>query len=95
MLKRIENQIVIPYEDIPFFEVTTAHSHVGELIVGTLDLIRLTDACLGDLEGKKIVTMRGRHHYYEGYSTADSCFPVRVLKGQLHFFNYLLVAYLT
>ena len=34
----------------------------------------------GELEGKKVVAMAGRFHYYEGYTPEDVVFPIRVMK---------------
>ena len=34
----------------------------------------------GALSGKKVVAMAGRFHYYEGYTTQEVVFPIRVLK---------------
>lgn len=62
----LANKIVIPYQDIPNFPLSTVDGHGGNLV-------------LGELEGKKIVAMQGRFHYYEGYSLAEVTFPVRVL----------------
>ena len=55
------------YADIPHFPVSTVESHAGELLAGTL-------------AGKKVLVMRGRFHYYEGYSMEQVVFPVRVMK---------------
>ena len=63
----IENPIVIPYSDIPNFPVSTVHGHAGQLVIGTL-------------EGKTVVAMQGRFHFYEGYSMDKVTFPVRVMK---------------
>lgn len=63
----IENPIVIPYADIPNFLVSTAPGHAGKLILGTL-------------EGKKVVCMSGRFHYYEGYSFEQLTAPIRLFK---------------
>lgn len=63
----IENQIVIPYNDIPNFAVSTAIGHKGNLIAGMLG-------------GKFIVAMQGRFHYYEGYPMELVTLPIRVLK---------------
>lgn len=63
----IENPIAIPYEDIPHFPVSTVEGHAGQLV-------------FGELEGKKVVAMQGRFHFYEGYSMDMVTFPVRVLK---------------
>jgi purine-nucleoside phosphorylase len=64
---KIENQIEIEYKDIPNFPVSTVEGHAGMLIYG-------------DLGGKKIVAMKGRFHYYEGYGPEQVALPVRVLK---------------
>jgi len=57
----------IPYSDIPHFPVSTVEGHSGKLI-------------FGELSGKKVVAMAGRFHYYEGYSTQEVVFPIRVMK---------------
>ncbi len=56
-----------PYRDIPHFPVSTVEGHDGRLIFGRLG-------------GKDIIAMKGRFHYYEGYSMQEVTFPVRVLK---------------
>jgi len=58
----------VGYETIPHFPVSTVESHAGKLL-------------FGDLEGKKVVAMQGRFHYYEGYSMQQVTFPVRVMKA--------------
>ena len=63
----IENPLYIPYGDIPHFPVSTVEGHAGRFVIGTL-------------QGKKIIAMQGRFHYYEGYSMEDVTFPVRVMK---------------
>lgn len=63
----IENPVVIPYADIPNFLISTVNSHAGKLILGTL-------------EGKKVVCMSGRFHYYEGYSFEQLAAPVRLFR---------------
>ena len=57
----------IDYADIPNFPVSTVESHSGKLI-------------FGELSGKKVMAMKGRFHYYEGYSMKEVTFPVRVMK---------------
>jgi purine-nucleoside phosphorylase len=64
---RIENPVEIDYENIPDFPLSTVDGHEGKLIYG-------------DLGGKKVVAMKGRFHYYEGYGADMVSFPVRVLK---------------
>ena len=63
----IENQIIIPYKNIPGFPVSTAMGHKGNFIAG-------------ELGGKFVVAMQGRFHYYEGYSMELVTLPVRVMK---------------
>src|SRR4030042_278095 len=64
---KIENHIDIDYYEIPNFPVSTVEGHAGKLIYG-------------DFGRKKIVAMKGRFHYYEGYGFEQVTFPVRVLK---------------
>jgi purine-nucleoside phosphorylase len=59
---------VVPYAEIPHFPVSTVESHAGELAIGKLN-------------GRAIAVMRGRVHYYEGYTMKQVSFPVRVLRG--------------
>lgn len=63
------------YSNIPDFPVSTVEFHSGRLIFGML-------------QGKKVVAMQGRLHYYEGYDMKQITFPVRVLKvlGIKHLF---------
>ncbi len=65
--QQIEVEFEITYNDIPHFPVSTVEGHTGKLI-------------FGNLSGKKVVAMAGRFHYYEGYSTQEVVFPIRVLK---------------
>ena len=64
---KIENQIVIPYSEIPGFPVSTAVGHKGNFIAG-------------DLGGKFVMAMQGRFHYYEGYTMELVTLPIRVMK---------------
>lgn len=57
----------IDYKDIPHFPVSTVEGHSGRLIFGHLD-------------GKEIMAMQGRFHYYEGYSMKEVTFPIRVMR---------------
>jgi purine-nucleoside phosphorylase len=63
----IDVSIRIPYEEIPNFPISTVSGHHGELIYGTIG-------------GKNVLALRGRFHYYEGWSTKEATFPVRVIK---------------
>lgn len=58
---------VIPYREIPNFPVSTVEGHAGELVIG-------------QVAGKTVLAMRGRAHYYEGYSMQQVTLPVRVMR---------------
>ncbi|MFZ2330728.1 MAG: purine-nucleoside phosphorylase [Atribacterota bacterium] len=63
----INESVIIPYEKIKNFPISTVYGHSGNLV-------------MGKLEGKWIVAMQGRFHYYEGYTMQEITFPVRVMK---------------
>ncbi len=67
LAEEIEEKIVIPYAEIPNFSKSTAVGHKGNLIAGLLN-------------GKFVVAMQGRFHYYEGYPMEQVTLPVRVMK---------------
>lgn len=64
----IQDAVKIPYNQIPNFPVSTVEGHAGQLVIG-------------NLEGKIVIAMQGRFHFYEGYSMQDVTFPVRVMKA--------------
>jgi purine-nucleoside phosphorylase len=76
LVKSIDVSHKIEYIDIPHFPVSTVEFHKGMLIFGTIEEI-------------PVVVMQGRFHYYEGYSTQEITFPVRVMK-ELGISNLLL-----
>ena len=57
---------IIPYAEIPHWPKSTIQGHKGRLVIGAL-------------EGKPVLIMQGRAHYYEGYSMPIIGFPVRVM----------------
>ncbi|HPP31563.1 MAG TPA: purine-nucleoside phosphorylase [Soehngenia sp.] len=63
----IDVEKIIDYKDIPNFLISTAEGHEGKLIIG-------------EIEGKKVVVMSGRFHYYEGYTFEELSIPIRVFK---------------
>ncbi len=67
LVNEIVAEIVIPYNEIPNFPVSTVEGHSGKLIFGKLG-------------SKNVVAMQGRFHFYEGYSMQMVTFPVRVMK---------------
>jgi purine-nucleoside phosphorylase len=66
-VKEIKNPVIINYNSIPHFPISTVEFHKGRLIYG-------------DLKGKKVLAMQGRFHFYEGYSMQQITLPVRVMK---------------
>ena len=58
----------IDYHDIPHFPVSTVEGHAGKMVIGKL-------------QGKNVIALQGRFHYYEGYSLEQVTFPVRVFKA--------------
>ena len=68
LVEQIDVAVAINYEDIPNFPVSTAPSHQGRLVCGTLN-------------GVPIVAMQGRMHMYEGYPLKEVTLPVRIMKA--------------
>ncbi|GKX68707.1 purine-nucleoside phosphorylase [Inconstantimicrobium mannanitabidum] len=64
---QIENAEYYNYSEIPNFPVSTVEGHAGKLVIG-------------NFQGKQVVAMQGRFHFYEGYEMNDVTFPVRVMK---------------
>jgi purine-nucleoside phosphorylase len=63
----VENAVVVAYDQIPHFPVSTVEGHAGELLLGTI-------------AGRHVLLMKGRFHQYEGYGGEAVSFPVRVMK---------------
>jgi len=64
----IQNAVKIPYSEIPHFAKSEAIGHANELVIG-------------ELNGKIVAAMKGRFHYYEGFTLDEVTFPVRVMKA--------------
>lgn len=64
---QIEDAEYYAYNELPHFPVSTVEGHAGRLVVGKF-------------QGKQVVAMQGRFHYYEGYKMQEVTFPVRVMK---------------
>jgi len=57
----------IPYSELDGWPVSTVYGHTGQLVIG-------------ELEGKIVLVMQGRAHYYEGYEMSSVGLPIRVMK---------------
>ncbi len=57
----------INYSEIPGFETSTVSGHKGRLV-------------FAEINGKNVVMMQGRFHFYEGHSIQKVVFPVKVMK---------------
>jgi purine-nucleoside phosphorylase len=67
LITELEIEKSFSYAEIPHFAVSTVEHHAGKLI-------------FGQMNGKKVVAMQGRFHYYEGYDMQQITFPVRIMK---------------
>jgi purine-nucleoside phosphorylase len=63
---QLADAAAIPFAEIPHFPQSTVPGHSGRLVVGTV-------------AGVPVAVMQGRVHAYEGYSSDEVTFPVRVL----------------
>jgi purine-nucleoside phosphorylase len=63
----VEQADVVPYADIPHVALSTVEGHAGRLVIGAL-------------EGRSVMVMQGRSHYYEGYSMQQVTLPVRIMQ---------------
>lgn len=59
--------VVIPYSEIPGFEKSHVQGHKGQLV-------------FAEINGKKVVMMQGRYHFYEGYNMQTVTYPIKVMK---------------
>lgn len=67
LAESVKNAAVIPYDQLPHWPVSTVIGHQGRLVIG-------------ELEGKQVLVMQGRSHFYEGYSMSQIGFPIRVMQ---------------
>jgi purine-nucleoside phosphorylase len=63
----IEDPTVIPYQELTGWPTSTVEGHAGNLVIG-------------HLEGKAVLVMNGRIHYYEGYAMSQVTLPIRVMQ---------------
>ncbi len=67
LAEAVEDAVMIPFQQLPHWPVSTVIGHSGRLVVGKL-------------EGQRVMVLQGRAHYYEGYSMAQVTLPVRVMQ---------------
>ncbi len=60
-------EISIPYAEIPGFKASTVSGHKGCLV-------------FAEINGKKVVMMQGRFHFYEGHSMETVVYPIKIMK---------------
>lgn len=67
LAEQVTNAVSIDYAEIPHFSVSTVEGHAGRFVVG-------------ELEGRTVIVMQGRFHFYEGYPMKKVVFPVYVMR---------------
>ena len=67
LAEQIVDAVVLSYEKLPGFPVSTVHGHAGELV-------------LGHLAGVPVACMKGRGHFYEGRGIAVMTDAIRTFK---------------
>ena len=66
LAEAIQDVATVPYASVAHMVPSTVQGHKGEFV-------------LGELEGRKVICMRGRLHAYEGNSAQQIAFPVYVM----------------
>lgn len=61
-------EYAIPYNEIPDFIKSTVQGHKGRLV-------------FAEIQGKKVLMMQGRNHFYEGHSMQEITYPFKVMKA--------------
>jgi purine-nucleoside phosphorylase len=67
MVENMKEPLSLDYKNIPYFPVSTVTTHRGRLLIGKI-------------QGKVVMAMQGRFHYYEGYSMEQITLPIRVMQ---------------
>ncbi len=68
LVEAISGGTNIPFDQVPHLGRATVAGHAGSFV-------------LGQLAGQPVIAMQGRLHFYEGYTMAQTTFPVRVMRG--------------
>ena len=67
LAESLEQPEVLATSEIPNWPVSTVLGHQGKLL-------------FGNLQGKSVMVLQGRTHYYEGYSMDKVTLPIRVMQ---------------
>ncbi len=67
LAQSVSDPVVIRYDALPDWPVSTVAGHAGQLVIGSL-------------ENQPVFIMQGRVHYYEGYTMAEVTLPIRVMQ---------------
>lgn len=67
LAEEIQDKSIVKYSDIPHLPASTVKGHKGQFV-------------FGNLEGKSVVMMQGRFHYYEGNSMDALSMPIYIMK---------------
>ncbi len=68
LVEAVEEAVAVPYTEVPHFVPATVPGHAGRFV-------------LGGLAGRRVIVMQGRLHFYEGYTIAQTTFPIRVMRA--------------
>lgn len=63
----IEDAVYVPFGEVPYMKQSTATSHVGRFVAGTLN-------------GEAVIAMQGRLHGYEGNTAEEVAYPVWLMQ---------------
>lgn len=64
--EEMEIDLELNYADIPHFPHSTVEGHAGKLVVGKIG-------------PRQVLAMKGRFHFYEGYTMQQVVYPIRVM----------------
>lgn len=67
LANEVEDAVAVDFSEVPHFPVSTVEGHAGRFVIGTL-------------EGKTVIVMQGRFHYYEGYPMRKVAAPIYVMR---------------
>lgn len=67
LANEIEDAVCVPYAEVPYMNTSTAESHVGRFVCGTLG-------------GSCVLAMQGRLHGYEGNNAQEVAYPVWLMQ---------------